>query len=473
MKSLKAAEVNSCRDSDARRETDEIVNEFLSESRELLGQIDHDLTEFLKGTSGNELPSSIFRNLHSIKGASGFLRFARIERITHAGESVLCGVRKRTLPLSPEVSISLHEIVDSLHGILDSIETTGREGSGDDVELLNELRRLESPHQPCAVQSSPSCETLLATSEADRGSPVEDYAKPIGQLLIERAGVSAAAVQAARDLQRRGDVRTMGEILVSQGAVTSVAAREIAEYQQEARAASVGDTSVRVEVMLLDKIVSLAEDVVLSAGRLTRSASVGHDPAASRVTQQLLRVATRLHREAVNTRVQPLAAVEAPLVRLVKDLSNLSGKHVRLESKGTNIRVDRVVLAAIKDPLLHLVRNAIDHGIESPQEHVTSGKLVEGRITIHATCIDGQVVVSVSDDGAGIDLERVRQRAVEQGVVAPDRISSMSDTEIVDLVFLPGFTTARSVSYISGRGVGMDIVRAKTGEEHFIALRPA
>jgi len=461
MKNLKPIEAIGSQRSDLRPEADAIVNEFLSESRELLDQIECELYEFAGSGSGNELLSSIFRNLHSIKGASGFLGFAKIERITHAAEDMLSGIRDGSLALGPEVMATIHETVDSIQSILDSIEATGREASDDDVELLNNLRRLKSRDATRSAPGSASCENSPAASEGDREGAVEDYAKPIGQLLIERAGVSPAAVQAARDLQRLGDLRTIGEILVSEGVVTPVAAREIVELQQEARAAGIKDTSVRVEVKLLDKIVRLAENVERSAGQLARLVERGDDPAVGRTSQQILRVATRLHREAMTTRVQPLAVVEAPLVRLVEDLSRLSGKHVRLEWNGTNIRIDRVVLAALKDPLLHLVRNAVDHGIEPPQERVLAGKPMEGRITIRATCLDSQVVVEVSDDGAGIDLMRVRQKAVERGVIPSNRIAATSDAEVANLVFLPGLTTARTVSHISGRGVGMDIVRTK------------
>jgi two-component system, chemotaxis family, sensor kinase CheA len=460
MKNLKPIGAIGTRQNGLRPETDEIVSEFLSESREYLDQIERELCELGGGVPGNELLSSIYRSLHSIKGASGFLGFATIEMVTHAGESILSRIRERTLALGPEAIAMLHKTVDSLRAILDSIETTGREGNGDEVELSNRLPRQRAPDVTRPAQSAVSYEDVLAKSTVVQAAADEDCAKPIGQLLIERAGVPPAAVQAARDLQRLGDLRTMGEILVSQGMVTSVAAREIVEFQEEARAAKLGSTSVRVEVKLLDKIVKLAEDVVRSAGRLAHMPARS-DPAASRANQRLVQVATRLHREAVNTRVQPLVAIEAPLGRLVKDLSNLSGKLVRLESSGTDIRVDRVVLAAIKDPLQHLVRNAIDHGIEPPQARALAGKPAEGRITISATRADRQVVIEVSDDGAGIDLERVRQTAVERGIVPSDRIAATSDAEIAALVFLPGFTTARTVSHISGRGVGMDIVKAK------------
>ena len=461
MKSSEQGKATSRKQPYTEAASDDIVDEFLSETRENLDQIDLELNELVNFASTRDLLPSIFRRLHSIKGASGFLAFARVERLVHAGESILTGVREGRLPLSSALIAALREVIYCIRDILETIESTRREPDGTDAELLHKLSHLQQPQLTVTAAGTTSPRSTLAPLRYHPNAASEDSLKPIGQLMVERAGVSSAAVQEARKLQRQGDLRSLGEILVSEGAVTPAAAREIAEYQQDARATSVGESSVRVEVRLLDKLLNLADDLVHSASQLVESASSERHPETGGAAQQPLRVAKQLQSAVVNTRVQPFATVEPLLTRLVADLSRLSGKNVRLEMKGREIEVDRVALTAIKDPLLHLVRNAVDHGIEPRQERLSAGKPTEGRITVSAARSVGLVIVEVADDGAGVDLERVRAKAAAQGLVTRDTMDLISDSDIARLVFLPGFTTARFVSHVSGRGVGMDIVKTK------------
>jgi two-component system, chemotaxis family, sensor kinase CheA len=440
---------------------DDIVDEFVIETRENLDHIALKLDELENLASASELLSGIFRSLHSIKGASGFLAFARVERLSHAGESALAAVREGRLPLTSALVAALREVVDCIREIIETTGTTGREIDGTDAELLCRLSQFQEPDPVEQAVGTKSSKNVLAPPTYNPDATDEDSIKPIGQLLVERAGVSPDAVQAARTLQRQGDLRTLGEILVSNGVVTPAAAREIAEYQQEARATRITESSVRVEVELLDKLVNLTEGLFYSAGRLVESAGSECDCEKGQVIHQTLRVATQLHNVAMNIRVQSFATVEPVLMRLVADLSSLSGKRVRLEIMGRETDVDRVALSAIKDPLLHLVRNAVDHGIEPPQERLSVGKPMEGRITVRAARSADLVIVEVADDGAGIDLESVRAKAAAEGLVTRDTADVISDSDIIRLVFLPGFTTARFVSRISGRGVGMDIVKTK------------
>lgn len=459
MKNPNAVETLDSQDFSAVAERDEIVSEFLNESLENLVQLDRELNE-LGLNSPAEVLASSFRTFHTIKGASGFLGFRRLERLTHSGESLLTGLREGKLVLSPAIGAALHEIVGCIREILETIGATGLEGGDDDTELLSKIDKFQRlDHSAAAASDANDADNWVA--DRSNSAADEDSAKPIGQLLVERAGVSPADVQAARELQCNGDLRTIGEILVSQGVVTSSATREIVEYQQEARAISVADTFVRVEMALLDRLVRLAEEVIHSSNRIVELAGRAHNPELDDVSQRLLRDATQLHDDAIKTRVQPVGSLGAMLNRLVQDLTRLSGKHVRLELNGGEIEVDRVVLNTIKDPLMHLVRNSVDHGIETPRERLAAGKPLEGRITVNATCSNGEFGVAVSDDGAGIDLDRVKQKALEQGAIPSDRIDTISENEIAACVFLPGFTTARTVSHISGRGVGMDIVKTK------------
>ena len=271
------------------------------------------------------------------------------------------------------------------------------------------------------------------------------------------------AVELARIQQRLGDERPLGSILVEHGATTPAAVDGALEAQSAHR--SVVDSSVRVDVELLDSLMRLVGELVLArnqlVSRLEDEKDSSKDSSLSRSAQRLSLVTSELQEQVMKTRMQPVDAVWSKMPRVVRDLARTCGKQVRLEMEGRETELDRSVLEAIKDPLTHLVRNAVDHGIESPDVRVAAGKAAEGVLTLRAYHEAGQVHLEITEDGAGIDPQKIAAKAIERGLVSQAQLSAMSHREILNLIFLPGFSTAAQVTNVSGRGVGMDVVKTR------------
>jgi two-component system, chemotaxis family, sensor kinase CheA len=425
---------------------DDVVAEFLSETREGLDQFDRDVLGLFTTSSPADDLARIFRIVHTIKGASSFLAFSQIEMLAHAAEGLLGRLREGRLLPGPANTAPLLEAADAIRSLLVTIETTGQEQTGDWHNLIRQLR-----------------DAATATNSATLGTAhpltLDEAAKPIGQLLVERAGVEPAAVAAARELQRRGDLRTLGEILVSQGLVSPPLARSVVEYQQEARTASAIDTCVRVDVARLDKLVHLAGALSTIRDRIVQLSQRVEWPQLSSAAQDLDNIAGQLRRETRQASRQPIGALWGRLPRLVRDLALAGGKQVHLRMEGREIELDRLILEAIQGPILHLIRNAVDHGIETPKERRASGKPPHGCLTVRALIQAENVQIEVIDDGGGINLDQVKHKAVVTGLLAQAEASRLNEQQVANLIFLPGLTTADRVSNISGRGVGMDVVK--------------
>ncbi len=387
-------------------ELDPIVREFLAESRENLEQVDRDLVSLEGGSASPELLDRVFRAIHTIKGTCGFLGFGRLEALSHAGENLLGRLRDGALAVTPRITEALMETVDALRGLMDSIEATGSDGRpGTEVEAL--MGRLDG----------------LATG----GDPPEEGGPtppPVAPASPESAGGPAAG--------REGSVPG-----------PAVGRR--------------GDSHVRVDVRVLDRLMDLVGELVLVRNQLVGRADGprGRSPSL----QQLDTIVGELQDAVMRTRLQPVSRVWGRFPRLVRDLAAACGKAVRLRMEGGSTELDRSLIEAIRDPLTHLVRNAVDHGIEPLDRRLAAGKPPEGQLWLRASHEGGRVVIEVGDDGAGIDRESVLERAVAKGLVDRASAESLAPEEIDRLIFRPGFTTARTVSNLSGRGVGLDVVR--------------
>jgi two-component system chemotaxis sensor kinase CheA len=393
---------------------DEIVAEFLVESHENLDQLDRDLLALEQDPGSPELLAGVFRTIHTIKGTSGFLAFGRLERLTHIGENLLSGLRDGRIALTDARSTALLQTVDAIRGVLAEIEASGSEGNPDHT-------------------------ALLATLSALLEDGAEPAAPPIGAVLLE-AGARPAAVESVPDSQAEAHIG--GHRSVVEG-------------------------SVRVDVGLLDSLLRLVGELALARDELFSCVADGQDATQdarrdsllARTAQRLDVVTTQLQEHVLKTRMQPVDAVWSKMPRVVGHLARTCGRQVRLELEGGETALDRSVLEAIKDPLTHLVRNAVDHGIESPEDRVRAGKPAEGVLTLRAYQESGQLHLEVSEDGAGMDPGRIAAKALERGLVTPAQIASMSSREVLDLIFVPGFSTAPAVTHVSGRGVGLDVVK--------------
>ena len=425
----------------------EIVKEFLVESYENLDRLDRELVGLEKNPDDRDALSSVFRTIHTIKGTCGFLGFSKLEAVAHVGENLLTRLRDRLLVLNPEITTALLNMVDAVRQILSHIETTGQEGERDDSLLISRLTRLQqSPEAPVPE--------LNSSSEAAAPQP------SIGDILMQTAGVTRGEIQLATEKQNEGDPRRLGEILVEQGAVRPADIVDALRIQQSSRVqATASDSSIRVDVGLLDKVMNLVGELVLARNQVLQFSSRMKDACFLAASQRLNLITTELQEGVMKTRMQPIGNIWGQFPRTVRDVAMVCGKEINIEMEGKETELDKTIIEAIKDPLTHLVRNSVDHGVELPEVRVKAGKERAGRLILRAFHEGGQVNIEISDDGAGLNAERIRKKAVERSLITSEQAARMADREIFNLIFLPGFSTAEKVTNVSGRGVGMDVVK--------------
>jgi two-component system chemotaxis sensor kinase CheA len=441
---------------------DEIVTEFLLESHENLDQLDQDLVALEREPGSRELLSSIFRTVHTIKGTCGFLAFGTLESVTHVGESLLSRLRDGEMTLTPQLTTILLEMVDAVRALLASIEESGGEGEADYSNLVGRLNAvLDGP----PVEADTTSDTTDTSDNArvelqDAPAAAESETQPmLGELLIER-GLNVDDLTLALVEQEFGDPRPLGEILVGDGALTTKEVSDALEGQGgPGPHRSVADSSIRVDVDLLDGLMNLVGELVLTRNQLLQRAATRQDSELQRTAHRLNLIAGELQEGVMKTRMQPIDSVWNRLPRVVRDLCVGLGKSVRVEMEGRETELDKTILEAVKDPLTHLVRNSVDHGVELPAIRVAAGKPAEGRLLLRAFHEGGQVNIEIADDGAGIDPVKLRAKAVSRGMLTREAADQLGDRETLDLIFQPGFSTAAAVTNVSGRGVGMDVVK--------------
>ena len=446
-------------------EPDEITKEFLVESYENLDQLDQELVALETEPGNTERIASIFRTIHTIKGTSGFLGFTELQRVTHVGENLLSKLRDAELDLNQGRTTGLLQMVDAVRSILGAIEETGEESDDRYDELIGELERLLSPDAdaPEAPASEPAAPEAPAAEPAAPSAPVPE----------------AAADQAAPEAPVSEALEAEAPVLDEAAPKAQAPEAEPKPKKEESSARgghhAVAETSIRVDVGLLDDLMNLVGELVLARNQILQHAAGTDDTAFVSTTQRLNLITTELQEGLMKTRMQPIGNVWNKFPRVVRDLAIACSKQVMIEMEGKETELDRTILEAIKDPLTHVVRNAVDHGIESPEARVAAGKPATGRLLMRAYHEGGQVNIEISDDGAGINVERVKQKAIDKGLLTVERASRMTDRELAMCVFMPGFSTAASVTSVSGRGVGMDVVRTnieKIGGVVDVANRP-
>jgi two-component system chemotaxis sensor kinase CheA len=437
------------------RNLNNIINEFLLESHENLDQLDRDLVTLEEEPSASETLASIFRTIHTIKGSCGFLGFTKLEALTHVGESLLSKLRDGELRLTPEMTSSLLALVDGVRHTLASIEKERHEGEADYAALIQTLTRLQDL-QPSFI-TAPPFPPLTAKREPLPEPSLEG--EPIGAIFLKRGLAKNEDIERAWRQQEQGDPRRLGEILVEQGVVKPREVVEALQAQSEGRATSISDNNIRVDVSLLDKLMNLVGELVLARNQVLQFTATQDDLAFAATSQRLNLITSELQEGVMKTRMQPIGNIWSKFPRVVRDLSLTCGKKVRLEMDGKETELDKTIIEAIKDPLTHLVRNSVDHGIETPPVRLAAGKPAEGRLLLRAFHEGGQVNIEITDDGAGIDPERIKLKALQANLITPEQAARLSSREIVNLIFLPGFSTTAQVTNISGRGVGMDVVK--------------
>ena len=408
--------------------SDDIVQEFLVESNENLDLLDRELVALEKNPESQATLASIFRTIHTIKGTCGFLGFTKLESVAHVGENLLSKLRDGHIKLTPEITTVLLQMVDAIRQMLQAIEAQGSEGERNDQELIGTLTRLQQTAPPApAVPSSPAVAEPKTPPPAS--VPVE----------LPLAAVSPEPPKPAQT--ERAD-----------------SAPEPADAPATARGA-VSEASIRVDVGLLDKLMTLVGELVLARNQILQFTNTTEDASLVASSQRLNLITTELQEGVMKTRMQPIGNIWSKFPRTVRDVAAACGKQIRIEMEGKETELDKTIIEAIKDPLTHIVRNSADHGIETPEKRVAAGKSAEGKLLLRAFHEGGQVIIEITDDGAGLPADKIRHKALEKGLITAEQAARMGEREAVNLIFLPGFSTAEKVTNVSGRGVGMDVVK--------------
>ena len=419
-----------------------LLQEFLIESEELLEGMNQDLVALEQAPDDTELLNRIFRALHTIKGTSGFLNFDPVVRLSHRAEDVLNTLRRSEVEFSRRIMDALLAARDQLSIMLQDI----REGGLKDYALDGLIAELEAVQKPAPAPSR------------------------LGDILVAEGVIAPGALQDVLQQQAQsGEIRKIGELLVEKGLASQTDVSNALARQKRQADSVIAAQTMRVDVRKLDELIDLVGELVLERNRLfqlSRELSMGRlemqdlTEAFSQSTARLSFITEELQAAGLRARMVPIDTVLRKFPRLVRDVAHNLKKEVDLLVSGEDTELDKTMVEMIGDPLVHLVRNSLDHGLELPDVRESGGKPRKGTIRLEARQEGDQIIISVADDGAGIDPARIAKKAMEKGLVTADRLRTMTTREILDFVFLPGFSTAEKISDLSGRGVGMDVVRS-------------
>lgn len=462
---------------------DDLLTEFLTETTESLAVIDAELVRFEQNPNDNAILSNIFRLVHTIKGTCGFLGLPRLEKVAHAGEDVLGLYRDGKLKVTPESVTVILKCIDRIKELLEKLEASGEEQEGEDSELINELRGLiggRSTPKPVPLGAAPASAApgiavnasgapvaaeLLAEVEAAMAAGAK--AASDEQIAAENAAANtAAAPQPAAAIEHDDEdelAAPAGEKPVATaGAKVPAAPKKAtppAEKKDSDHKESVANQSIRVNVDLLENLMTLVSELVLTRNQLLQMVR-GHDDSEFHVPlQRLSHITSDLQEGVMKTRMQPIGNAWAKLPRIVRDLSVETNKKIDLHMIGQETELDRQVLELIKDPLTHMVRNSADHGLEIPADRIAAGKPELGRIVLEAFHEGGHIIIRIADDGRGLNMGRIRAKVIENGLASESELEAMTDEQIQQFILRPGFSTAAKITSVSGRGVGMDVVK--------------
>lgn len=468
---------------------DELLKEFLIESSESLDQLDRDLVALEENPRDAQRLSSIFRTVHNIKGICGFLGFVKLGAIAHSGEHLLGKLRDGSIDLDERVTGALLSFVDTVRVILGSIERTGGEGDGDYRDLAHSLAviaeeaaaararggdivvtRLTPPPSAPAAQAAPPAPPTPPSGAppvvAVPNAPAEESdSPPRPPAAPDQLPPAATESPAPKDSVPPALTDSVPPAAPTPARAPTAEAAPAAKPAGRAATVPVAESAIRVDVGLLGSLVDLVGELVLARNQLQATVrrlsatAGGEDSELLKVAHRIDTVTAALQSAALKTRMQPIDQVFNKFPRLVRDLAVGCGKDVQLSIHGADTELDRSLIETIRDPLTHLLRNAVDHGIEPPQTRVERGKPAAGKLALRAFHESGQVTIEITDDGGGIRVDAVREKAVARGLVTAEQAAFLSDERVFQFIFEPGFSTAATVTNISGRGVGMDVVR--------------
>ena len=418
----------------------EILADFVAEAFENLETIEIKLMDLEQDPSNKDIINDIFRPFHTIKGVSGFLSLTRINKLAHATENLLDSARSGEFVIDQQATDAVLESVDTLKALIGKVKKgieTGFWQPDEDIDtenLRNKLQRIQ---------------TVMTHGDQE----------PLGEILIRKNAVDRETVEDALETQRACPDKKLGEILVEGRKVDP--GQVVSALAEQNSVRNKPESQVKVSTQKLDDLVDYAGELVIAQAMLRQQTA--HDPALNQSVAHLGQIVTNMQNIAMSMRMIPIKATFMKMIRLVRDLSRKVGKDVNLSMSGEDTEIDRNVVDALYEPMVHMIRNSLDHGIEPSGERNAKGKALQGNIHLRAYHKGGHIIIEIEDDGKGLDKERILEKALSTGLVTGHE--QMSDARIYDLILEPGFSTAEKITDVSGRGVGMDVV--KSGIEKF------
>ena len=470
-------------------EMKEIFEEFAVEAREQLENLENDMLELEKDPENEELLNRAFRSMHTIKGGAGFLGLNPIVEVAHKAEDLLGLMRSGELKLTPEINDVIFRAIDFIKVAISRYE------EGEEVEmpedLINDLISAKEGKTVSDKGEKQKLDELLDKYGLShlKGKPIEEILeelillppdkrpeeviKELDKLIsvepVSKEEAEKKDIEASKKMIEEVKVEEDKKLEVEEGKKEEEKDKVIEKKQKEEKTEKVQDQQVekvlRIDVKKIEDLMNLVGELVLDRNRLLRIASNLMQEYQSKYTDELEAVLSSIDRivgdlqiAVMKTRMQPVKRLFQKFPRVVRDISKMLGKEVELVMEGEDTELDKSILEKLEEPLIHIIRNSIDHGIEPPEERVRLGKPRKGVIKLKAYYQGDRIFIVVEDDGRGIDIEKVKQKALERGLVSEDKLEKMSEKELLFLIFNPGFSTAEKVSEVSGRGVGMDVV---------------
>ncbi len=464
----------------------EIFNEFLVEAEENLQKVEENLLELEKDPQNEELLNATFRAMHTLKGGAGFLGLQAVVEVAHAAEDVLGKLRSGELVLTPDINDAILEAVDFIRSALARYE------AGEEVEvpqeLVSKLRALEQGETPSETkkEEGSSIDELLDKFGFGhlKGKPIEEILEELILLppderpmeLIEELDKIVASGEKPKEEEKKEEQEKTIEPVEEKAEEKKEEKKEEEPKREEPKTQppkadkkppvkTEGEKVLRIDVSKIEDLMNLVGELVLERNRLLRVFQKLYEEYQSKTVDEFETVMSSLDRivgdlqlAVMKTRMQPVKRLFQKFPRVVRDLARMLGKEVELVLEGEDAEMDKTVLEKLEEPLIHLIRNAVDHGIEPPDERERLGKPRKGIVKLSAYYHGDRIFIEISDDGRGIDVDKVKQKALEKGLITPDRAEKMTEKDILFLIFHPGFSTAEGVSQVSGRGVGMDVV---------------
>lgn len=448
---------------------EELLQDFLTESSELLSDVDNKLVELEKRPGDVNLLNDIFRGFHTIKGGAGFLNVNPLVTLCHRTENLFDKLRNNELQLSPELMDSILEATGTVRDMFDFLGQQ-RMPPQPDAALIERLEAALRGESPKAVAHHAAPAPVAATPEPIRQESGPDWNKlhqAITGVEPAPAAPAAAPVVAVTPAAPAPAAAPEANLPVPSAPTAVAAAPQAAAQRQVSKPAGAQENTIRIDTQRLDQVLNLSGEIGLTKNRLTTlrteilqgNSNQNTLRALDEAVSQLDLLVSDLQNAVMKTRMQPIGRLFQKYPRLARDLARQLGKEVELVISGEETELDKTMIEDLNDPLVHLVRNAVDHGVETSEERIAAGKPVKSVVELSANQVGDHIVIEITDDGRGMRPDALRKKAVEKGLIDAEMANSIDDKQALQLIFLPGFSTKDQISSVSGRGVGMDVVR--------------